>query len=457
MLGLGLDLDEAITREREVGDGEQFGEGAHELLWRELLAIEQALGHAEPVRVGEVFEVLEALGEVLRGASSLGRDDVAGARERLLGQFDLGLTKDLDEGVDLGWRDQAERLPLVARATGSAGAVNVDIGGLGEHEVDDVAQVRDVDAARGDIGRHEVVDLGVAQELEGLLALFLREIAVELGGGVAVALEEVGHDERVALGVGEDDRVLGLFELEDLDQIAHARDARHADIRVLDVLVDDRITREAQVLGVEEHVLRERLDPFGDRRREQQALTRLGQELQDRAKLALEAHREHLVGFVEDEEAQVLEREILALEQVEQAPWRRADDLRGLERLELWLVGGAAVDGRRFDGAELGQALELVADLLGQLARRREDEDLHAARIMLELFDDWDAERGGLPGARLRLHDQIDARQDEGDRGRLHGRRVDVVDRRESLLELGAQVQLFEGLLLILFCRHDIS
>src|SRR5262249_52105664 len=51
--------------------------------------------------------------------------------------------------------DQRHRAALRAGAAGAADAVHVVLGHVGQLEVDDVRQLVDVDAARGDVGGHE--------------------------------------------------------------------------------------------------------------------------------------------------------------------------------------------------------------------------------------------------------------------------------------------------------------
>ena len=51
--------------------------------------------------------------------------------------------------------DQRDRLALRAGAAGAADAVHVVLGHVGQLVVDDVRQLVDVDAARGDVGRHQ--------------------------------------------------------------------------------------------------------------------------------------------------------------------------------------------------------------------------------------------------------------------------------------------------------------
>ena len=66
-------------------------------------------------------------------------------------------------------------MPSAARA---ADAVDVDLLVFGALVVDDVRDVVDVDASRGDVGGDQDVDLAVTEGAQRLLAGTLAEIAV---------------------------------------------------------------------------------------------------------------------------------------------------------------------------------------------------------------------------------------------------------------------------------------
>ena len=95
-----------------------------------------------------------------------------------------------------------------------------------------------------------------------------------------------------------------------------------------------------------------------------------------------EAQVEHLVGLVEHEGAHVAEVEVALLGQVDQ-PARGADDDvdAGAQRLDLRLVGAAAVDGEHADRRGRGGHLEVAGDLDAQLAGGDDDERLRLAGV----------------------------------------------------------------------------
>ena len=118
----------------------------------------------------------------------------------------------------------------------------------------------------------------------------------------------------------------------------------------------------------------------------------------------LEAHVEHPVGLVEDEELDLVECDGAALDQVEQPAGRRDEHVRAARLLGLVVDPDAAVDGGDLEPAGVHDAGQLVDDLRGELTRRGEHQ-------------------GGGPGA-LGV-DQVGHRNAEGERLAGAGRRLD--------------------------------
>ena len=189
-----------------------------------------------------------------------------------------------------------------------------------------------------------------------------------------------------------------------------------------------------------EQAVGEILDLIGKRRREQQVLPLPGQEGENPLDVADEAHVEHPVGFVEDEDLDPRQIEVALALVVEQAAGRGDEDvdaalqLRGLR---------ADADAAEHDHRRLLRVLAVHAnaflDLRRELARGREDQ--RADRLFRgsrrvrgcrgrrsEPLQHRQHEAGGLAGAGLRAGEQIAAGEHRGDRLQLNrgGLRVAV-------------------------------
>ncbi|CDD84942.1 uncharacterized protein BN589_00007 [Collinsella sp. CAG:289] len=336
---------------------------------------------------------------------------------------------------------EGERPAFLTGTTRTANAVDVVGRLLRNIEVDNVAHVRDIDAARENIRCHENLNATIAECGEGALALALAAVTMD-GLALKAAARKTAHaGVGATLGAHEDDHALGTLLLEDLSQksvlLVH-RDGHH-------VLVDgicrgsDRSDLHASGLvdqvGNGAHAL------LVKRSREQERLALLAALAHDGAHLRQKAHVKHAVGLVQDKHAHLVEIGCALLDQVHQAPRRRHQDVATASKgLLLRTVAQAAHDGHSRMARALGDGGANLVDLLGELARGGDDEHQRttAARgvatttaavtllcgrhHMAQLRHSGEQESRRLAGTRLRRGQDVATSKNLGDRGRLHGR-----------------------------------
>ncbi len=143
--------------------------------------------------------------------------------------------------------------------------------------------------------------------------------------------------------------------------------------------------------------------------REEQSLPLLRQFRHDAPDRVDEAHVEHLVGFVEHEDLDLVEAQRAAVEMVEQAAWRRHQDVDAARQgLRLLPDRNAAEHHGNGELCVAPIGLEAFGDLARELACRRENEGpagswLRPARIGGgQALQDRQRERRRLAGAGLR-------------------------------------------------------
>ncbi|MCZ7617937.1 MAG: hypothetical protein M5U32_06355 [Myxococcota bacterium] len=268
-------------------------------------------------------------------------------RELALGDLDAVHVLQVPEVPDVERRHQRQRDAGLAGPSGAAGAVHVALGRVRGGVADHAGEIGDVDAARGDVGRHQEAQLAGLDARHRALAGGLGEIAGDLVGVEAAPLQEGRDVADVVLGVAEDDRALGILVLEDADERLLLLLRRHQIEVVLDLGRCDLPFGERHELGFPLEHARERAHLLRHRRREQARLAVFlaRQVAIDLAHVRPEAEREQLVGFVEHEEADLVELEAALAEVVEDPPRRADDDVRaGREAFELRAVADAAVD-----------------------------------------------------------------------------------------------------------------
>src|SRR5581483_6184659 len=101
-----------------------------------------------------------------------------------------------------------------AGAAGTAYAVDVILGDLGQVEVDHMADALDVQPTRRDVGRDQQPHVARPHALDRAPALVLIHVAVQRRGRVTLGRERLGELVGAALGGGENDRLGELATLE---------------------------------------------------------------------------------------------------------------------------------------------------------------------------------------------------------------------------------------------------
>ena len=167
------------------------------------------------------------------------------------------------------------------------------------------------------------------------------------GGGEAVAVQALGDALGAALGAREDQAAPGFLGKQTLQHLLLAVDGNFKGLHAhIFGRLERRTEREARrILQV---VLYEVGDGCFHRRREAHGLALFGQNRGDALDGWEKAHVQHAVRFVENQDAQRVEVEELAIEIVFQAARSSYNETRSLANgLKLRALGEAANDERR--------------------------------------------------------------------------------------------------------------
>lgn len=287
-----------------------------------------------------------------------------------------------------------------------------------------------------------------------VVPLLLLQTAVN-GDGRKVAVDEQFVERGGARHrLDEDDELVELERVEKVDELAVLGRLLELHVvlleaveRQLGALVDVDLVR------VVHELLADRAHLGRQRRREHHDLLLVRRRLEDALDVAAHVELlEHLVALVEHELLQLRDVEHLLVDERQDAAGRADDDVRlvVLERLDVLVDVDAAVeDGGAHLRQVLLEAVELVADLEGELARVAHDERLHAvvlvAGLDVELLQHRQHEDRRLAHARLGLAQNVVAENRLGNALVLHLGRVleATVDNRTQ--QLGPQQQLAEA------------
>jgi hypothetical protein len=162
---------------------------------------------------------------------------------------------------------------------------------------------------------------------------------------------------------------------------------------------------------------------------EQHGLPVIRGELDQALDIGQKAQVQHLVRLVEDEGADAAQVQVPPAGQVEKTTRRADHDVgAGLEPVDLWLVGAAAVHGEHLGGHVRARLRDVLGDLNGQFPGRDDDESrrlLHRAvgrERRGQPVQQRDAEGKRLAGPGARLADDVLAVDGQRQRERLNGK-----------------------------------
>ena len=358
-----------------------------------------------------------------------------------------GLARGVFDGFEhphLARRDKQDGIAGAPRAAGAADAMHIGFGVVGHVIIDDVADARHVQPARGDVGGDDDVEAAALQALDDLLAQTLRHVAIQRRGFVAARLQLFGEIDRRQLGAHENQGGLEiLLDFEHARQRFELVGAAHLPI----ALADRRHRRGGGMYPhfprVAQVALGDATDRRGHGRRKQGGLARRRRVLEDPFDIVDEAHAQHLVSLVEHQRGEVVELQTLALEVVHDAT-RRADNDMHAARQGTQLDHHALPAIHRQDmeaGHVVRVFLEGFGNLDGQFARRRQHQHLGHLFGEIESRQQRQGESRRLAGAGLRLAQQVASSEKMRDAGRLDRRRSFVADGREGGQQGRGQLQ----------------
>ena len=319
---------------------------------------------------------------------------------------------DLAHVVVLLGHHEADPDAVAAGARRAPDPVDVGVAVARGVEVDHVGDVVDVDPAGRDVGGDERVDVTGRELSEGAVALVLGLVAVHRHRLDALLDQALDQAVGAVLGADEDQRAaaLGIAQLGDqsldLGRVLEVDEAvRDLALVGLDRLVD--VAARLVRVGAGD-LARRGLEGGG----EEQRLAVVGRLGDDPVDGGLEAHVEHPVGLVDDQDPQLIEGEGPAIEQVLEPARGGDDDVGAGGLLGLLLEPDAAVDRGDRERPGGGDVVQIVDDLQGELAGRGEDQRRGTAVVGLDALDQRDPEGEGLARAGGRLDEDVVAVED---------------------------------------------
>lgn len=189
---------------------------------------------------------------------------------------------------------------------------------VGKLVVKNEGKVGDIDSAGSDVGGDEELDPLFLEGTHHFVAFLLSEVALEDFNLEALFTKLISKSDGAGLGPAKDESSFFALFFEEIDNELVFLGVLEDNVFVVNVAVDDVL-----VLDFEERcfggqvVLDEVFYLLGEGGGEEPSAFALGGEFEDFGELGLEAHAEHFVGFVENEETDRRDVDGLAFEKVE--------------------------------------------------------------------------------------------------------------------------------------------
>src|SRR6478736_2809034 len=215
-------------------------------------------------------------------------------------------------------RDRDAISPGAGRATN---AVHVALGNVRQIVVHDVADAVDVDAARSDIGRDQHLEPARAEVVQRALPRTLGFVAVNGFRDDFAALQLLHQAIGAVLGTGENNRAIdGWITQHFLEHAALVRGLDHVH-GLVDALRGGRNRSHVDAHRIDQNLTRQAFDIARHGGREEQRLALLGELLQNALHVRQEAHVEHAIGLVQNQDLDLVQERGALIHQVEQTTW----------------------------------------------------------------------------------------------------------------------------------------
>ncbi len=148
------------------------------------------------------------------------------------------------EAAQLERRDDAQRHAWPPCTAGPTGAVHVGLRAPRKRVVDDVADVADVDAPRGDVGGDQEAQLPVPELGHHVFTRDLGQVARQRVGGEPLLAQHVGDQPGLLTGVAKYDRRGRIFDHHHIEQVTGLDGPAGRVVAVIDLGSRDLVARE---------------------------------------------------------------------------------------------------------------------------------------------------------------------------------------------------------------------
>jgi len=275
----------------------------------------------------------------------------------------------LDEAGVLG-QDEVDGSTLLTETSSSTDSVDVVLLLEWQLVVDNEANLLHIDTSGKQVSGDEHADGSLTELLHDDVSAELVHLSVHDGDGEVL----IGHDLlellNTLLGVTVDE---GLVDVEVGIQVEENLNLPvvllHGDVVLMNTFEGELLVLDQNLGGVAHEVLGQSEDLVGQGSREESDLDVAWQVFENVLDLFLETTREHLIGFVENEQFQVVGLHETTLHHVLDTAWCADDDVDAatLQNADVLFHDGSSDASVHLDALVLSNRVDDVSDLHGQL------------------------------------------------------------------------------------------
>lgn len=328
---------------------------------------------------------------------------------QVLGHFlDLSVVVVLDFSDESGvvGQDEVDGSSLSSVSSSSSDSVDVALLFAWELVVDDESDLLDVDTSGEQVSGDEHSGSSSSELLHDHFSLELVQVSVHGGNNEVLALHSLGNLLDLLLGVAIDQGLLDVHVGVKINQdVKLPLLSLDGDVVLSDTFKGKLFVLDQNLGSVFSHEVGGKLQNIGRHGSgEEGDLDVTWKELEDVLDLLLESSGEHLVGFVKDEQFQVVGLEVVLLHHFVNSSWGSYNNVLSLFQLSnVFLHDGTSNARVDLEVAVLTKGLDDNSDLDGKLSGWRDDKGLAVISIWVNRLECSNRKGSCFTSSRLSL------------------------------------------------------
>jgi len=267
-------------------------------------------------------------------------------------------------------------------ATSAANSVQVRVGVAGHVVVEDDVDLLNVDTTSEEIGGHKNTVLEFLEPVVNLDALLLGEVTVHSLGRQGLLVKDLSQLDGVRYGLNENDDLVKVEGVDEVGQLGVLLVLFELHVVLLETVESEfALVLNEDFRRVAHELLAGVLDVSGEGGGEHHDLLVVGSLLENVLDVSSHVHlfsAEQSVTLIKNKHLEVAQVEVLLADELKDTARGSHDDvwrLKALQEFDVILDGLSTVDDiSAYLGHVLGEALELILDLVGQLTGMAEDD-----------------------------------------------------------------------------------